>query len=192
VPFVTEDDSSALVEGFEAPPRMAVPWSDVSFNTFHRRTLQDGRDAVVFYSLCTALDRDVRGSTVPYMVNPLYGSILYNASQQQPQRGPYDAPFINQALNAFPVCSGPLEAAPDVQKAALSLRSQKGAESYASRTMHWHGKGKDESALKHPGSHRYRAHHHGRVHEEALGAGTGSIRLHPVDVYQAPPRVIAN
>jgi hypothetical protein len=189
VPFVTQDDNDALVEGYEAPPRMALPWSDVSFNTFHRRTLPDGRDAVVFYSLSAALDRDVKGPMVPYLVNPLYGSVMYKASPKQ-QRGPYDAPFINHALNAFPMCSGPVQDAPSVQKAALTLRSQKGADQYASRTMHWHGKGTEESALVHPSTYRYRAHRHPLVHEEALGAREGSIRLYPVNVYQAPPQQV--
>lgn len=191
VPFLCNHDTHATVEGsFAAPPPMAECPYQTQFNTLHRRTVYEGGlgDVVIFYSQCCALDRDVRGPGVPYLIGPLQGLMLYRADAKKTCGG-CTAPFKNDALNAFPICTGPVQDQDQVARAREVLVRRDGAERFAERVVSWYGKKDGCDALSNPRVYRYQQYNDVRaaLHREAMHASHGSVQLKVVHGIIPPP-----
>lgn len=167
---------------FEAKPRLAIPQIDTEFNTFDRIEYE-GKESVVFYSHATPLQRNT-GGAVAYLVDPLYGLLLYKSKASSV----HDGAWRNGAANAFPAASGYCSAEARAQSRE-NLSRHVDRRRYALSVVTWKGRGNDpctnDRLFKYAA---FGAQTNGSLHREALGAQHGAIQLKPVSVITPPPQ----
>ncbi len=197
VRVLLSDDAWAQVDeaAFEAPPTLAEPQIDTRYNNLENIRLHlanepgtsDSQEYVAFYSRCTNLAANT-GGAVAYLVDPQYGIVLHKGNTERDQR--INGAWFNTHASSFPIGTGRLSGAQEMEDAKRHLQTQKGLMGHASSCVVWRGRTAKCSPVDNERCYAYADYDRQRreLHTARLGAQYGSVRLKPVHVILPAPK----